>query len=216
MLIIVPTRGRPANVERLQANLAETMTTSSRVLFAVDADDPALGEYLDVTGNILVGDRLRLGGTLNKIALDHVDEYDVIGFMGDDVRPGMVGWDEEVLFAMRPNGLVYCNDGIHGAALPTAVFMNSDVIKRLGYMVLPGMTHLFIDNYWWELGRRLGTMTYLEHVLLEHLHPLVGKGEHDQTYADANSDQVWSMDQARLNEHIRSGAIDESVRRILE
>jgi hypothetical protein len=82
-------------------------------------------------------------------------------------------------------------------------------------MVLPGMTHLFIDNYWSELGKRLGTLTYLPNVYLEHMHPAAGKAQTDYVYEEANSQYMWSTDEGLLRSHIDSGQLDETVRRVL-
>lgn len=219
MLILVPTRGRPENALRLQEAFYGTrFHEDTEILFCIDEDDPLGVEYAALGNDYVVGPRLRLGGTLNHYANMYVDDYDIIGFIGDDVMPRTQFWDAEVesVFNFTDDAMVYCNDGWQGENLPTAVFMATSVIKRLGYMVLPGMTHLFIDNYWKELGTRLGTLTYLRDVSLEHMHPYAGKGTEDETYREANAGKVWDADEALLMEHINSGALDESVRRVLQ
>jgi hypothetical protein len=201
---------------RLQAAFYATRGIDTEILFCVDEDDPRGVEYAALGPNdYVVGPRLRLGGTLNYYANMYADDHGFIGFMGDDVIPRTMAWDVHVISAAPENGVVYCNDGHQGPNLPTAVFMDSEVIKKLGYMVLPGMTHLFIDNYWKELGTRLGTLTYLDHVQLEHMHPSAGKGVSDYVYEEANANHVWDADEALLKAHIDSGGLDEAVRRVL-
>lgn len=211
MMILVPTRGRPENALRLQKACEHADVT---LLFCVDDDDPKLNEYMKLN-NYEIGPRLRLGGTLNHFAMLYADQYDIIGFMGDDVMPRTPMWDVLVQANMKKNGISYCNDGHQGENLPTAVFMDSNIIRKLGYMVLPGMTHLFIDNYWYKLAEALGTRTYLPTVYLEHLHPYAGKAENDQTYAEANTPKIWSEDEAKLKQHVESGGLDESVKKVL-
>lgn len=215
MMIVVPSRGRPDNALRLLDRFYETTGDDTFMTVIVDDDDPELRMYEKfLMCDYLIGPRLRLGGTLNKFAVPYANSYDIIGFVGDDVYPHETGWDLKIKEAMIPNGIVYCNDGWQGENLPTAVFMDSNIIRSMGFMVIPGMTHLFIDNYWAELGRRLGTLTYLKDVNLEHLHPFAGKAQDDQTYREANAHHVWSADEQILKEFIDSGMMDEWVRRL--
>lgn len=200
-LVIVPTRGRPGNVRRLIAGLAETGTSVADFLFVVDDDDPETPEYLrlaDVTEGhrFAVIHRMRLGGTLNFISAQHTSEYGAIGFMGDDHLPRTRGWDKEVLDALNQPGprVVYGNDLLQGETLPTAVFMSSRIIRALGYMCPKGQLHLYHDNFWLELGRSLGGLVYLHDTVIEHIHPAAGKAEMDNGYLEANAPAVDRVD----------------------
>lgn len=219
MLVIVPTRGRPENAERLLNAFIETHTEdSTELLFAVDDDDPLLGVYLDLKlkgANVVVGPRLRMAGTLNMSAIENAGLYDVIGFMGDDHVPRTDRWDVTVKgFARRPGAIVYGNDLIQGAALPTAVFMDSRIIRKLGYMVPPGFVHLFLDNTWLAWGSHAETLRYLPGIVIEHMHPLVGKAEYDEGYTDANSNAIWAADEKRFIEYRDNGELVTDVGKI--
>lgn len=211
MAVIVPSRGRPQNVARLIQAWVDTETTAELVV-AVDADDPTLDEYTralvgtPVHVDMVVGPRRRLGGTLNELApyyagLPWKDYFqrpacDVIGFMGDDHVPRTLGWDHAVQMASNVDGraVVYCNDLIQGAALPTAVFLGSTIVRALGYFVPPGAVHLYLDNFWLLLGQKLGTLRYLPDVIIEHMHPLAGRAEWDERYAEVNTDELYASD----------------------
>ena len=194
LLVIVPTRGRPENAKRLAESWA-TFAVDADLMFCVDKDDPKLGEYLDVLeesiASVFIGPRLRLGGTLNLAAAENVDDYDALGFMGDDHLPRTEGWCDQVLAALESLGkvgIVYGNDLLQGERLPTAVFMTSSIPKTLGYMVPPGMVHMYLDDFWLTLGRKLGKIIYLPETIIEHIHPGAGKAAWDERYEEVNKE----------------------------
>lgn len=228
MLVIVPTRGRPQNIARLEKALAETDTLNAHVLYAVDPDDPELENYLalDLNRIYLMHDRLRLGRTLNFLARKYQDSYDVIGFMGDDHVPRTTGWEDKIMetfgvmrAAHRHGGdsvlppVVYGNDLLQGAALPTAVFMDARIVRALSYMVPPEIVHLYADNFWKALGEALGTLVYLPDVIIEHVHPAAGKVAMDAGYQEANSAERDSMDHSAWDRY-RAESLDKAVERI--
>ncbi len=203
MLWIVPSRSRPQNVAELIGSF-HVSRVQADLLIAVDNDDPKREEYDRVMLNYSgfkwlryeVGDRLRLAGTLNLLALSFAYEYDQIGFMGDDHRPRTPIWDGLMSAKLRDlgTGLVYGNDLFQRGNLPTEVCMTSDIIRALGYMVPPTMTHLYLDNFWLDLGRALGRIEYLENVIIEHMHPHAGKAESDEQYEALNSGEQHNSD----------------------
>jgi hypothetical protein len=202
-IVIVPTRGRPDKAERLYHAIITTADVD--VIFCVDADDPKLFEYQHNHHMPLrVGERKRLVGTLNEVAADYADSYDIIGFLGDDTLPHTYRWDVAITNEYKRNMIAYANDGHQRDGLPTGVFMDSRIVKTLGYMVPSSFIHLFADNYWKALGEALGTLTYLGDVDIEHLHPYAGKAEHDKTYEEANAGPVWDNDERAFNEYVRN------------
>ena len=218
MLVIVPSRGRPHNIGRL---IDAWRTTGARatLLVAVDDDDPTLPTYrriMEPTNDeerqafqLHVGPRLRLAGTLNELANERVAragtlDHDIIGFMGDDHKPVTVGWDDhiEAAFSDRGLGVVYGNDCIQGPNLPTAVFMSAAIIRALGYMVPPGLVHMYLDNTWKVWGEGMGRLTYLPHVIIEHLHPIAGKAEWDDRYVEVNAGTQYAADEAAYKNYL--------------
>lgn len=199
LLLIVPTRGRPNNVHKFEDAFSATTTDSPDVqlLFAIDDDDPvAYPLLMDLRADYIEGPRVRMGPTLNKVALDNVDNYHVIGFAGDDHRLRTPSWDQRILEVIGDKGIVYGNDLLQGATLPTAVFITSNIVKELGYFCLPGALHLFLDNYWKALGEIAGCLTYLDDVIIEHVHPVAGKAEWDEGYIANNASDIWAHDEA--------------------
>ncbi|MEU0937608.1 hypothetical protein [Embleya sp. NPDC005971] len=225
LLVIVPTRGRPHAI----ADLLDTwdVADGTDLLLGVDDDDPELPAYralVDAHNEpavfLAVGPRLRLGGTLNALAADHAPGYRAIAFMGDDHRPRTTGWDAAMLAeldrlrAERGAGIVYGDDGLMHERLPTAVAMTSNIVTTLGRMVPPGLIHLYLDNYWLDLGRALDAITYMPHVLVEHLHPSAGKAAWDERYDEVNAPAMYDADKTTYEAFDAGGGIENDAARI--
>jgi hypothetical protein len=215
LLVIVPSRGRPASIPDLAAALAATSTTRPHLLVAADDDDPALPGYqaltvwtdtdpdhagpdVPFTAELTVGPRTRLGPTLNAVATDRASEHTAIAFLGDDHRPRTPGWDARCLetLANLPSGcgMVYGDDQFQGAAKPTAIVISSAIIRTLGWMVPPGLIHLYIDDAWLTLGTAIGRIRYAPDITIEHLTPFASKSQWDAGYAEVNSPEQYAAD----------------------
>lgn len=208
LLIVVPTRGRPANAAALYRAWQDTTAGCSDLLFAVDDDDPALGAYRAVFADMphaltYEGPRLRLVGTLNAVAVEQAPHYRFLAFMGDDHRPRTSGWDARFVECLSGGtGIAYGNDLLQGENMPTAVAMTSDIVQALGYFCPPQMQHLCVDLVWGQWGRAIGRLTYLDDVVIEHLHPANGKVRMDQGYEEANNAQQVQRDTEAYNAYM--------------
>jgi len=204
LAIIVPTRGRPSNIEDLLFSLQET-NTASDLWLVLDDDDPELDHYTELN-NALIFPREGKGMAkpLNKAAMFLLDDYRHFAFLGDDHRPRTDKWDQFFIkeLDLLGTGLVYGNDLLQGENLPTAVAMTGDIVRELKGMVPPGLIHLYLDNFWMQLGKDLGAFSYLGHIILEHLHPIAGKAEWDEGYKAVNADDVYSADAKAFHQYI--------------
>lgn len=197
--IMVPSRGRPGNIRRLQENMFENCRVDTALHVYVDDNDPKLDEYRELIGiNLVVDTPSRIGPILNKHAVGLADNYFIVGFMGDDHVPRTPGWDQRFLEKLQEvnTGVAYGNDLLQGEALATAVCMTSDIVKTLGYFSLPGAQHLFLDNFWMAVGRGINRLFYFDDVVIEHVHPAKNKAEWDEVYTNANSSETWAFDEA--------------------
>lgn len=208
MALIVPSRGRPQNIVRLYEALNRT-NADVELVVGTDQDDPEIERYYDIISNrnismIVSPDRRRFGPTLNSIAKRYADEYEYLAWCGDDHLPITDGWDKryrEELAKMQA-GIVYGNDLVQGINIPTQMGFTSNIVKALGYAVPEGFIHLFIDNYFLELGKAIEGVSYLEDVIVQHLHYCVGNAQQDLTYMEANSSENWSNDQKRFHKYM--------------
>lgn len=122
------------------------------LIFLVDDDDPTLGDYpLNRLCGKTTGDPT---GPLNAAVKE--SKADVVGFLGDDSRFATVGWDEQVLDALRVPGFCWGSDG-HERPWPTTVFISRSITGALGWMVPPTLRRGFFDVAWVTLAQLTGT-----------------------------------------------------------
>lgn len=212
VLVIVPTKGRPGkHIEFYDSFKANS--TISDLIFVLSLGDI---EYPRIPGvKYEVIDSPTMSGKLNTIAIKYASDYDYIAFLGDDVRIRTEAWDDKMVKAIEstPNAVAYGNDLYQGERLPTAVLINTNIIKTLGFMSPPELKHLYIDNFWKELGTRLSSLRYFPDIILEHMHYAVGKSEKDKTYADANSASSYTQDELAYNTYIKD-KIDNDIAKL--
>jgi hypothetical protein len=140
--------------------------------------------------------------------------YDYFVFMGDDHSPRTEGWDKAFMEALAHNtGIVYGDDLLQGANLPTAFGMSRDLVNELRGMTFPGCIHLFFDNFVKQLGLDLNYLKYLPNVIIEHLHPIAGKAEMDEGYARVNQPKWYEQDLLILQKYLASAEYAELVRK---
>ncbi|CAH9419509.1 Pas34 [Streptomyces globisporus] len=224
LLVIIPTRGRPQAVMSLVRAWHETGATAD-LLFAVDNDDPELDAYKREAAKFMkggqvrfvFGKRLRLCGTLNQQAVKAAKKYRYLAFMGDDhrPRPAPMPWDARIRECLSGGpGIVYGNDLLQGEAMATAVAMTSDIVATLGYMAPDVLTHLCLDLVWVDWGREMGRITYLDDMVIEHLHPANGKAVLDAGYEEVNSDAMVSADTAAYYDYRDNGGLDADLAKL--
>lgn len=209
LTVLVPTRERPEHALALANQFALTCgAPGTRLIFIVDDSDPSLDAYLSLSSDrtavrvYAADDRSGMVAPLNTAAVSLTGDPQAspyaVAFMGDDHRPRTPSWDRQLLDALaEPDcGIVYGNDLVHGAGLPTSVAMRSSIVRAVGYMAPPCLRHLYVDNAWLEWGRRAACLKYLPDVIIEHMHPLVNKAPSDRGYEWVNSQasrdhQAW-------------------------
>jgi hypothetical protein len=207
LTIYVPTKGRPQNAIRLQKAFHDTTTLNTRVIFILSDNDDKLPQYKNAGLNETILVTPQQPGFVSPLNLGYLKDrrkvYSyALGFMGDDHLPVTPGWDEKLVNALleMQGGLVYANDLFQGAAIPTSIIMSYHVPLALGYMTLPTLKHLYADNYWLDLGRAINKIKYLPDVVIEHLHPAVGKAFTDPGYIFSGS---FDLDQSDRKEYER-------------
>jgi len=201
ILLIVPTRSRPDKSLKFYEAFKENSTITD-LLYALDDDDV---EYPRIDGVLYeVNPRMGMNGTLNFVAKKYAEEYDYIAFMGDDHRIRTKGWDQKLVDTISDfaNGVAYGNDLLQGINLPTAVLIDSNIVRKLGYMSPPKQRHLYLDNFWKELGTRLGTLRYSDDVIIEHMHFTNSKSDSDELYQEVNSSEMYNHDQLAYAEYL--------------
>lgn len=200
LLTLVPTRNRVENALGFLTTFYNTsMDDDSGLLFVVGTEDPRLKEYKKAIpkNHLLTFPERGIVKAMNYVvSCGYTEEYEAIGFMGDDHRPRTIGWDSAYLGALRESGagFVYGNDLLMGESIPTQVAISSTIIKALGHFGNPRFTHLNVDVSWKDLADAIGRRWYLPDVIVEHMHPAAEKAEEDSGYRWANSTAMVNLD----------------------
>ena len=184
LLVAVPSRGRPQSVARLQEAMEATCRGDTTLLVGLDADDPARDEYSGWVLRLVRDDLRFVVAWLNELTVPRAGEYRFIGALGDDFVPRTPGWDVRVMEALGKTPFAYGNEMFPGRAPGEScchIFCRSQVVSALGYLGPPALRHMFVDNIWVQWGQAAG-ITYLDDVIIEHLHPSAGKAQTDETY----------------------------------
>jgi hypothetical protein len=214
LVVVVPSRGRPEAARELAEAFAGTCTAGTQLVFSLDADDPLVPEYPSGTAKVTAWNKSMVEA-LNSAALAisaglfELDGPFAIGFQGDDHRPRTQGWDQAYLDALRElgTGIVYGDDLLQRRNLPTQCAMTSDIVRTLGFMAPPSLTHLYVDNFWLELGNRAECIRFLPDVVVEHRHPVAGKAQWDEGYARVNNSDMYARDEAAFREYYLDGLV---------
>jgi hypothetical protein len=209
LAVLVPSRGRPANVARLIEACAKTCRANTTLHFGFDEDDDALTANLTAATGAWSSVRPRMGlGAWTNYLAGQWPEAPYLASLGDDMVPLTDGWDERLCEAAGPCGMAYPNDRRRDD-IPEAIVISGSLVRALGWFCEPSLSHWFVDAVWRDLGTMSGCLRYLPDVVVEHRHPNVpGSGARpDATYAEAaggfSADmaayQKWRMKRMRAD-----------------
>lgn len=220
IVILAPSRGRPDRAAVMAESVAATAPDVD-VILVVDQDDPELAGYAAVPVELIVlPERVGYTASLNTAAAAVVDEHDVIGAFGDDVIFRTPGWDQRVAETLATPGIAYGDDLIHGVNHPSAVFMSTTIVRALGWLALPATRHQWADDGWKRLGQRTGLLRFMPDVVIEHMHPAVGKAAFDATYGwnldgSPEANARAAADHDGFMAWVDGGGLDADVERVL-
>ena len=225
LAVIVPTRGRPRRFLEMLEAIDRTAETDVAVWLGVDEDDD-VAAYRDVVrprgrGDVFLntGQRHSLSGWTNALAtlaLQTPDPPRFLASLGDDHRPRTPGWDRRLIEAIDElggSGIAYGNDLFQGERLPTAWVVSADIVRSLGWMMLPSCAHMYVDTATLMLGRALDRIAYCPDVVIEHVHPMAGKTPWDASYRESNAGPRYDADREAFEAWERDG-LDRDVERV--
>jgi hypothetical protein len=209
LAVIVPTRSRPGSIGGiLEAWESTDAFDVASLWFVVDSDDMQIDHYRacipTVAGSrhganmIVLPEWMPLVPKLNFVASEFAaeGEFPYIAFMGDDHLPRTNKWAHRLIHDhhRNPGWIWYGQDGFQNQNLPTWWSMDAEIVRRLGKMVPAPVQHLYCDNAVKTLGMAAGCLGYDETIMVEHMHPVVGKGKMDAQYERVNRAQQYQTD----------------------
>jgi len=208
LTVICPSRGRPGAAAEVMKTFKDTaVDLDSRLYFVIDPDDHTGDHYPnDLEEPSVQTYRLEqkpaLGGMLPPLNMAIKDPWvlppgvTVVGFVGDDHRFRTPGWDAAIDDYLEEHpGVAYGDDLLQRQNLPTQWFVSRPIVEAFG-MGLPTLRHLFIDDYWKTFASAAGCLYYMPDIVIEHMHPTVGKAEWDDSYRANNAPEMYQSDRA--------------------
>lgn len=169
-MFIVPSRGRPHNLKRLAKACRETGMTAP-ALVCLDADDPALSDYLNVPllreWRIRLSSRVPLATLYNDVFEDYYATW--YGFIADDVVPETPEWDRRLIEVAGMDGMAVPDGGHDPDGAPHFV-LGRKLPDSTGWLALPGLSRLYIDTAWQDIATERGVLRRVPEVVLKHHH----------------------------------------------
>jgi hypothetical protein len=193
--ILCPTRSRPDNTTRLLKSIVDTVSvvTGVEVIFYLDNDDN-LGQngmrenlisFPQLRIKALVGPRITLSKMWNVCSSSASGAIQM--HCGDDIVFKTNHWDRFVRekFEEYPDRIVFLHgtDGHNTTNFGTHGFLHTNWINTTGYFVPPYFSSDFNDTWLNDVGNALDRRVFIP-ILTQHLHPIFGDAELDQTHAD--------------------------------
>lgn len=186
--VLVPTRNRPQNVQRLWKSILDTAQSPSEIemVLYVDDDDTSYDD-LGLPVKIVKGPRIVLSEMWNKAAEEALGE--ILMYAADDIVFRTANWDGIVnsTFKNIPDGIgfVFGNDGskVHDGRYGTHGFVTKKWVDTLGYVCPPHFSGDYSDTWINDIAKMVGRHIHVD-IMTEHLHPDFGKTELDATYKE--------------------------------
>lgn len=212
-----PSRGRPSQCDTLITSFLKTARHST-LKICLDHCDPTLEQYRTmIAGRVPYVIDFRK--TTTKIINEHwefsADCFRWFSVTNDDFVYHTDAWDEKLIGSLKLHGgqgVVFGNDLLQGARLPTCSIVSREIVKALGWLQMPGLTHLFGDNVWQHLGANAGCLLYRSDVIIEHRHWCGKKAEMDDTYKETNGSAMYDKDQLAFIKWLHTSAPDDILK----
>lgn len=191
----LPTRGRSSSIKRFFDAWHDTgATTGGLVIVNRTPEDEDLKGYLDlhfppVWKLALYDGEHSIWPKLNHFCMRNQND-DWFGHIQDDCVPKTKEWDRILIEEAGKDGVAYGDDNILRGKWATNWVIGGDLqremISEIGGVMLPGIKHLFADNFHSEYARRRGALRYRPDVIMTHLHFSNKTAPRDLTYAKTN------------------------------
>jgi len=195
--LIMPTRERPDNMERIWESAKNTATESNllEICFYIDDDDNSSIEKAksmskDKRVKYILGRRICLSECWN-VAYNKLATGTIIMHCGDDIIFRTKNWDNLVRSEFDKYDdkivLVFGRDGIHHGNPPklaTHSFIHTNWINQTGYFVPPYFVSDYNDTWLSEVAQKIGRYVYLNDVYTEHMHFCARKSTKDKNTID--------------------------------
>lgn len=205
-LWLLPTKGRIPNLRRF-LSAAREMGCSTEGWVLVNDDELETNRFvyeqamrLAPKGWELKPVKATCYGDALRYVWDDVKELEWVGLVSDDLVPCTGNWDVALLRSLAGWNVVSSNDGwqsqtgnIHTDRLHGAIVFSGPLLRTLGFLFPPALTHIFHDDVIETIGRETNCWQIRTDVMVKHLHEAL-EGVRGPTM-DPSSD-LWKHDEA--------------------
>lgn len=203
--IMVPTKSRPERLKVLFDSFLAHEHSRSEFVVGIDKDQLELYGWVKIYPEIRV---IETNGEdyvakANYMA-SQMKQYKYLYLLADDFRINSE-WESKFLEFAVPNCVFYGKDGIANKILCTAVFIDNEMVKKIGYIAPPTLVHYFADNVWRDWGTSMNTYKYFEDVNIQHLHKIANPHYNDAVYVQ--SEGHFKADEEAYKEYCRNQLI---------
>ncbi len=198
-LVIVPTKGRSHLIPRLLDSIESTAVDEVDIVLVVCAAEvPSYSHLLEHQHGfdvwiLTAEDDATYPSKVNQAAKKYAHRYRYFAIWNDEHEAITPGWDQAFKAAIgdEPFGLAYGPDGVwEEGQVPAAPFLTTSMQTALGWVALPGLQHILVDNVWMDLAASTGALHFLPEVRIQHHHLDIGEAEPDATYAETQNNEA--------------------------
>ena len=177
-----PTRSRPLKFKRCLERYYDYMSDTENYEFVVsmDTDDtvmnnPDVKNYLDTKANL----NYHYNRNTSKIMAINADipttMWDILVLISDDMIPEIKGFDNIIREKMQhhypdTDGVLWFFDGWR-RDLNTLCILGRKYYERFSYIYHPDYKSFWCDAEFTEVAEGLKKQTYIDNVIIRHLHP---------------------------------------------
>lgn len=213
--LLLPSRGRPDNIERL-ANSAINNASNPQdieIIVFIDEDDTSYDNRTYPAQVKIFSTKRTVLSRYWNLAYERA-KGPIYMHCGDDIVFQTLDWDRRVREAFRkyPDKivLVYGDDGDPNKEknFGTHSFLHKKWVETLGYFVPPYFSSDFNDTWLNELAEMIDRKEKID-ILTEHMHFAFRKGELDLTHAERLV-RHWKDNTPKIYEDTKSERIDDA------
>lgn len=216
LLTICPTKNRPDKCKTMLTSFNGTAWVSD-IVFILDnneRDKAAYKElflYSECTCHFMPPSNItkQMNDLLKLKAFQGYEYYHITN---DDFVYKTHLWDLKLIDKIESKkgyGIAYGDDTVGGIKLPTAPLISGNIIKALGWIQMPRLTHLYGDSVWKAIGHKLNMLYYCGEVVIEHRHAQKDTKYRDDVYNFTNSQEMYRRDHEAVKEWIANEYNDD-------
>ena len=177
-----PTRSRPLKFSRciLRYHDYANDLDNSEFIITIDEDDSLMNNSIMIDNcKKLKNTNVCVGNSKTKIeainANISTDDWDILVLISDDMIPEVKGFDDIIRQKMKEHypdtdGVLWFFDGWR-RDLNTLCILGRKYYDRFGYIYHPDYKSFWCDTEFTEVANNLGKQTFIDNVIIRHLHP---------------------------------------------